>query len=329
MTSRIPRPDLERHGVAVAVAAIAVLIAAAGLVRITDSDGAREQSLLEAAPPAGQPLPALAAPPASRPGSVVRAHPQRGIFDDGRFLVAYYGTAGTGALGVLGENPPDVMHERLRLAAKAFKGAGRPVRLVYELIVTVADRSAGSDGSYSHDIARADVARYIEAARRNHALVLLDIQPGHSNFLDVAKRWQWALEEPHVGLALDPEWRMRRAVPGTVIGSVTAYEVNRTARWLSQLTKRHGLPEKLFVLHQFRTSMIEKIDRIGPRANLAMVQHVDGFGTPDQKRSTYRAVARPSQFTMGFKLFYDEDVRRMGPADVARLRPNVRFVSFQ
>jgi hypothetical protein len=311
------------------LAAIVLLLLIAGLVRVTASHDAEPTSLSDAPPRAAKLLPPLLPPPASRPGSIVGTDPGAGIFDDGQFLVAYYGTAGTGALGVLGETAPDVMHERLRRAAKAFKRPGRPVRLVYELIVTVADRSPGDDRSYSHDIAREDVRQYVEAARRNHALLLLDIQPGHSDFLDVARRWQWALEEPHVGLALDPEWRMRRAVPGTVIGSVSAYEVNRTARWLSQLTKRHGLPEKLFVLHQFRSSMIDKIHRIGPRANLAMVQHVDGFGTPGQKKATFDAVARPSQFAMGFKLFYDEDVHRMGPADVHRLEPSVRFVSFQ
>jgi len=323
------RLDLERHGVALSVLAIALLLAIAGLVRVTDSGGPGSPALTEAAP-AGQLLPLVVPPPSSRPGSIVTSAPQGGVFDDGRFLVAYYGTAGTGALGVLGETGPDAMYERLRRAAKAFKRPDRPVRLVYELIVTVADRSPGPDRDFSHDIDHADVRRYVEAARRNHALLLLDIQPGRSDFLDVAKRWQWALEEPHVGLALDPEWRMhRRGVPGSVIGSVSAYEVNRTARWLSQLTKERGLPEKLFVLHQFRTSMIEKIHRIGPRANLAMVQHVDGFGTQGQKRATYGAVARPSQFAMGFKLFYDEDVNRMGPDEVFRLRPDVRFVSFQ
>jgi hypothetical protein len=60
-----------------------------------------------------------------------------------------------------------------------------------------------------------------------------------------------------------------------------------------------------------------------------MVQHVDGFGTPKQKLATYHAVARPRQFTMGFKLFYDEDVRRMGAPQVRTVRPPVRFVSFQ
>jgi len=32
---------------------------------------------------------------------------------------------------------------------------------------------------------------------------------------------------------------------------------------------------------------------------------------------------------MGFKLFYDEDVRRMGAGKVDRIQPRVRFVSFQ
>jgi hypothetical protein len=32
---------------------------------------------------------------------------------------------------------------------------------------------------------------------------------------------------------------------------------------------------------------------------------------------------------MGFKLFYDEDVRLMRPQDVMRIRPRVDFVSYQ
>ena len=63
---------------------------------------------------------------------------------------------------------------------------------------------------------------------------MLDLQPGRADFLEVRKRWQWALEEPYVGLALDPEWRMRpEQVPGRVIGSVGAAEVNRSPRTLA------------------------------------------------------------------------------------------------
>ena len=131
----------------------------------------------------------------------------------------------------------------------------------------------------------------------------------------------WARRDPWVGLALDPECRMGRGqVPALTVGQVGAAEVNRPSAWLARLTRRAGLPQKLFVLHQFRTDMVPNIERVEKRPNLAMVQHVDGFGTPGQKLDTYRAVARHDRFHMGFKLFYDEDVDRMSPRDVRRAR---------
>lgn len=249
---------------------------------------------------------------------------------DGRILVAHYGTAGTGSLGVLGETRPAVAVRRVRKAARPFRRHGRAAVPVMELIVTVADRLPGKDRDFSHDIAREQVRRYVRAARRHKVMLVLDLQTGRSDFLKVAKRWEWALKKPWVGLALDPEWRMgRHDIPGHRIGSVTASEVNRTSRWLSRLIRRERLPQKIFMLHQFRREMISNLPRIKPRTNLAMVQHVDGFGTPGQKMSTYRHVAAPKKFHMGFKLFYDEDIRRMSAAAVKRIRPRVDFVSFQ
>lgn len=255
--------------------------------------------------------------------------PRPHIFD-GRVLVAYYGTAGTGALGVLGETSPAKAIARVKRAAAPFARNGLPAQPVFELIVTVADAHPGKDGDYNHDIRPAAVRPWVDAAREAGALLVLDIQTGRADFPSVAKRWEWALREPHVGLAIDPEWRMGPGqVPGRVIGSVSAWEVNLTSRWLEELTARRGLPEKIFMVHQFRSSMIRNIGAVRARPHLASVQHIDGFGTPGQKVATYRAVARPDLFHMGFKLFYDEDVRRMSAAQVLRIRPRVDFVSFQ
>ncbi|MCX6397596.1 MAG: hypothetical protein NTV23_14005 [Propionibacteriales bacterium] len=118
-------------------------------------------------------------------------------------------------------------------------------------------------------------------------------------------------------------------VPGRRIGSVSAYEINEVSRWLDDLTVAEGLPQKVFVLHQFRTDMIRKINLVSARPNLAMVQHVDGFGSPAAKLATFRAVLRPRQFTPGLKLFYDEDVPLMQAARVLRIRPEISFVSYQ
>jgi hypothetical protein len=247
----------------------------------------------------------------------------------GHMLVAYYGTAGTGSLGVLGAASPDRITARLRRAAAPFATQDRPVQIVYELIVTVVDGHAGEDGDFSHDIPRARVAEFIKAAHRNKALLVLDLQPGRSDFLTVARRWAWALKDPWVGLALDPEWRMgSRQVPARVIGSVGAREVNAVSRWLRRLTSEQALPEKVFMLHTFKRSMIRKLDDVVRRPGLAHVLHVDGFGTQRQKLATYQAVA-DRRFHMGFKLFYDEDIHRMSAARVRQIRPRVEFVSFQ
>lgn len=252
------------------------------------------------------------------------------VFGDHRFLVAYYGTAQTGAMGVLGATDPATMQRRLMRAARPFREHGERIQPVYELIVTIADRSPGPDHDYSHDIPRDLVRRYVAAAHRNGALLLLDIQTGRSPFPVVAKRWAWALKKPWVGLALDPEWRMgRHEVPAHVIGSVRAAEVNRTSLWLSRLVRREDLPQKLFVLHQFRLSMLPDIGKVVHRPGLAMVQHADGFGTRGQKLATYHAITRPHQFRQGFKLFYQVDIHRFTAQQVRRIKPAISFVSFQ
>jgi hypothetical protein len=253
----------------------------------------------------------------------------RSVFPE-HILVAFYGTARTPSMGVLGEASPDRIAERLRAAARPYRASGRRVQIVFELIATVADRSPGRDGDYSHFIAREHVQRYVRAARRNHALLVLDLQPGRSTFLEQARAFRWALRRPFVGLALDPEWRMGPGqVPARTIGSVRAREINHVSRMIARITRAHDLPEKLFVIHQFRTTMVRNIDAVRIRPSLAMVQHVDGFGSQRQKLATYRAVARPDLFHMGFKLFYDEDADLFTPRETLRIRPRVEFVSYQ
>ena len=53
------------------------------------------------------------------------------------------------------------------------------------------------------------IRRYLNAARKAKALLVLDIQPGHSDFFTEATRLRKWLREPDVGLALDPEWHVQ------------------------------------------------------------------------------------------------------------------------
>jgi hypothetical protein len=335
------RRSLLRSPLSATLVALVALLLVAGILGRGDGNPA-------AAPPSTRPPATGGRPPATSTPAAgdhapyvvlarapIAARPElpRGgyrVFGHHRFLVAYYGTAQTGTMGVLGRTDPETMQHRLMRAARPFREAGESLQPVYELIVTVADASPGPDGDYSHDIPTSYVRTYLRAAHRHHALLLLDLQPGRADFASVARRWAWALADPSVGLALDPEWRMgRHQVPARVIGSVTAAEVNRTSAWLSRLVRRGGLPQKLFVLHEFRLTMLPDIQRVVHRPGLAMVQHADGFGTRGQKLATYHAITRPAQFRQGFKLFYRWDVHRFTPAQVRRIEPRVSFVSYQ
>lgn len=252
------------------------------------------------------------------------------LLSPGRFFVAYYGLPGAPALGVLGSGTPAQIWPRLMREVRAFRTPTLQVQPVFEVIATVASRGPGRYGDFTSDIPASVVRTYIQAAHRLGALVVLDVQPGRSTFTNVVRRWTWALRDPWVGLALDPEWRMGPGqVPGRVIGSVNGREVDQAAAWLDALVAAKGLPQKLFLVHEFIPSMITNRGAIRGFPHLAMVQQADGFGTPREKLASYRAIADPARFIEGFKLFYAWDVNRMRPKQVLALRPRIHFVSFQ
>ena len=152
---------------------------------------------------------------------------------------------------------------------------------------------------------------YVDAAAQAGVYVVLDLQPGRTDFLTQAKLYESLLDRPNVGLALDAEWRLGPdQVPLRQIGSVSADEVNATSAWLADLVVQHALPPKMFVLHQFRLSMLQDRTRIDTtRPELATLIHADGQGSQPDKQATWNAlhVDAPAGVAWGWKNFYDED----------------------
>jgi len=254
----------------------------------------------------------------------------RRVFPDRR-VVAFYGNPQDRALGTLGIGTPTQAAARLRRAARGYGRRTRPVLPMFELISTVAARDPGPDGLYRLHTPDAVISRYLRAARRTKALLVLDVQPGHADFLSEAKRLKRWLREPDVGLALDPEWHTPGAVPGTRIGSTSAGEVNAVARYVARIVKAGDLPQKLFVIHQFTDDMIVDEHRLITPPQLAVTLNVDGFGTRSAKVAKYRDFnrRRPPGTYLGFKLFYEEDVRLMAPRSVMALRPRPDLVVYE
>lgn len=244
------------------------------------------------------------------------------VFDDQR-IIAYYGNHLSPLLGVLGETGPEAAVGRVQAAAARFDAPGKPGVGAFEMIVTVAQRSAGADGNYSHPSKLEDVERWIDVAEANGLYVILDIQPGRSHFLGESQRYEELLKRPNVGLALDPEWRMMPwQRPGETVGSVTAAEINEVSAWLSNLVIENDLPEKMFILHQFQTRMIKNREQLIDRPGLATVIHADGFGGRAIKQQTYSIISVDPPFYNGFKLFIDEDTGIYQPSEVLQFSPN-------
>lgn len=245
-------------------------------------------------------------------------------------LVAYYGTPGTASLGVLGATGPEQAAARVEQVAKSYQTPGKTVVPTFELIATVADPRPGADGSYCHTVNVSQVWTYLRVAREHHMALILDVQPGRANFLSEVKYWAPLLKQPEVGLALDAEWSMGPGqVPARVIGHTDAAHINAVTDWLSRLVRDNHLPQKILLLHQFKASMIVDPAAITPHPELAMVQHLDGFGTRSDKVAIYKSLERPKQFHMGFKLFYKQDIDMMGPANALAISPTPDYVSYQ
>ena len=300
----------------IAAAATAAIVLLAGAVFELSRGGSSRESSASAAPK----------PPA--PPQLPRGG--RTLLPTYR-IVAYYGAPGDAQLGQLGIGSPDSEGRRLLAQAAPYARGGRPLQPAFELIATVVTAAPGNDGRYRYRQSDTVINRYLEAARRVKALLVLDIQPGRADFIDEVHAYERYLRLPDVGLALDPEWSMRPGqVPGTVIGSTDASVINRAGAYLSRLVQRYDLPQKLLIVHQFTTGMIHHKRRLAEHPGVALVVNIDGFGNPPNKISKYNLFARrrPPWFN-GFKLFYHEDTNTMSPRAVLRLRPRPDVIIYE
>lgn len=252
-----------------------------------------------------------------------------------RQYVALYGVPGTGVLGVLGEQNSTAAVQRARDMAAVYQPlTDKTVVPMFEMMATVAAAQAGPDGNYSNEIPIEELRPWIEEATAAGLYVVIDLQPGRTDFLTQAKLYQPLLEMPHVGLALDPEWRLGPNQRHLVqIGSVTAAEINGVTQWLADLVNEKALPQKMLVLHQFQLRMIQDRAAIDmSRPEIAMIIHADGQGSQPAKQDTWNALREgaPAGMAWGWKNFYDEDLPVLTPQQtMTQVFPVPDLVTYQ
>jgi hypothetical protein len=213
----------------------------------------------------------------------------------------------------------------------AARGRRRPALCTIELIASVAQGSPGADGLWLLRTPEEEIERYAQLAERQGCLLLLDIQMGYDTIENDIRAILPFLSRPYVHLAIDPEFKVKPGqVPGEHYGSVSAAEVARAMQTLGDLVRRHNLPDKVLIVHQFRDDMLPDKAIIEPMPNVDLVIMMDGWGGPEAKVANYSYFVGEQLIQFGgIKLFYRQDDPLLTPEEVVDLEPAPLVVIYQ
>ncbi len=281
----------------------------------------------------------LAAPLISikKPWPVDAPYPNAGAILPFNRIVAYYGNFYSGALGVLGQYPPQEMLQHLMSEVNKWQMADPETHVIPALdyIAVVAQGSPGPDGMYRTRMPASQIQEAIDLANTVNGLVILDVQVGRSTLEKEIPLLELFLKLPNVELAIDPEFSMKNnEVPGRAIGTFDATDINYAANYLAQIVTKYHIPPKILIVHRFTEDMVTNYKNIQPLPEVQILIDMDGYGTVAQKTKAYRLVItdEPVQFA-GLKLFYKNDVahggRLMTPEEVMALQPRPSFIQYQ
>lgn len=273
-------------------------------------------------PPPRNPIPDLNLSPGSPQGYLSRFR-----------LVTYYGTPNGPSLGILGAQPRYYTVRLLRNLAQEYQvraDDGRFVIPTFHIITTVADAWPGQDGNYNHWLDWGIIQDWIAVAKDEQMAVVLDIQPGREDLMVEFERLWGLLYEPHVHLAIDPEFLMYdNETPGQQLGQITAEQINAVQARMNGIGYEIGL-NRVLIIHQFEDEMIINKDQIQSFPFVELVIDADGFGPAGTKIRDYNQYAAEPGFEYGgFKIFYDWDTPVMTPDNVMFLEPAPAVVIYQ
>lgn len=265
-------------------------------------------------------------------------YPNGGVILPFQRILAYYGNFYSTRMGILGEFEPDEVIRQLMETKAMWEAADptTPVLPAIQYIAMVAQADAGTDGMYRAIMPDAEIEKAYEMAKDIDGILILDTQIGKSTIEKELPKFKKFLERPEVHLAIDPEFSMKYGdAPGEVIGTFSAEDINYVIDFMAEIVKEKQLPPKVLVVHRFTQDMVTNTSEIKPRPEVQVIMHMDGWGSKDLKRGTYRRVIAPEpvQFT-GVKIFYKNDLKPPStgiftPPEVLELDPKPIYIQYQ
>ena len=208
-------------------------------------------------------------------------------------LVGYAGLTGARTLGRLGTGPLDQRVSELERRAADYAG-GREILPVLEVIATIAKGSPGHDRRYRIRITDKQIETYLKTARKHKAFLLLNIQPGRSEFLPEARAYERWLKLPDVG------------GPGSGVG-----DGPRASAWPSLWPQHRCRARRRGVLHRRSRrgvrptaegdglppgghNVLRAESGLNPHPGVVAIKSVDGLGHAG-RRSPYRHVEQTTR----------------------------------
>lgn len=276
---------------------------------------------------------AIAPTPSADPPDAATTDEPRSLFPSTQ-IVSYYGHPLAAAMGVLGDGPRAEMVERLRLQAAAYQALvpDKAVVPALHLIYEVAQASTNADGLYLYRTEDETVQQFIQLTRDEHMLLFLDLQIGRSTLKDELTHVLPYLKQPHVHLAIDPEFVTPPGFrPGQYIGTLDCLQVNAAEETIERLVEEQHLPNKIVIVHQFNEDMLTNKDKL--RFDLPRVDTVldmDGFGDQSGKLGEYQRLIKDfGAKYAGIKLFYKHDRGLFSEEQIEGLDPRPNVIIYQ
>lgn len=269
---------------------------------------------------------------------VKTAYPLPGALLPFKRIVAYYGNFYSKGMGILGELQQEEMLRRLEEEVKNWQQADAmiPALPALHYIAVTAQRKPGADGKYRLRMPFQQIDLALKLAKQLNAILILDVQVGHSTLEEELPKLEPYLKLPNVHLGIDPEYSMKGGeIPCSTIGTFDAGDINYAATYLAALVQKNSIPPKVLIVHRFTKEMVTNYKNIQTRPEVQIIMNMDGFGFPAKKISSYKTalVNEPVQFT-GFKIFYKNDklskpYRLMQPAEILELTPAPIYIQYQ
>jgi hypothetical protein len=303
----------------------------------------------------GQPIGGTPSPSGTG-GQTVAFDPNVGAILPEHRVVAYYAVPGAAATGPAWQLTTAMLN-RLKAQGAAYEklDPAHPVVLGIDLVVSVPDRFAGKDHTYSHHVDAATIQQYVDFCQKNNLLLFLDLNIGWANPLKELMSFSDYLKLPFVDVAIDPEWMFPRhnGIPGINLSNVRASDLNPLIEAVAAMPQEYHVPRKILIIHQYRgdgdgkTNPFDaRYSEIADKRNLVndprvdLVIHIDSVGgwagdialkEGQYKKWVAQDMTKYQNFKYGgFKIFYKLEARHrlMTPTEVMSMNPQPMVITY-